>query len=100
MSKAEEITSTLADLDEELTLGKVEEALKERINGQEILKACQEGMNEVGARFERQDYFVSDLIMSGEIFKQVDSALPSCPTIRFKWGAVFEVLPLGVVTHA
>ena len=32
-------------------------------------------MSEVGARFERQDYFVSDLIMSGEIFKQVGALL-------------------------
>jgi len=32
-------------------------------------------MNEVGARFEKQDYFVSDLIMSGEIFKQVCAIL-------------------------
>jgi len=26
----------------------------------DILQACQDGMNEVGGRFECQDYFVSD----------------------------------------
>ena len=32
-------------------------------------------MNEVGARFAKKDYFVSDLIISGEIFKQVSAVL-------------------------
>ncbi len=37
----------------------------------DILQACQQGMTEVGDRFENSEYFVSDLMMSGEIFKQV-----------------------------
>ena len=71
MSKISEITSALADLNEELTAQLVKEALHDKVPAADILEACQEGMNEVGARFERQDYFVSDLIMSGEIFKQI-----------------------------
>ena len=75
MSKLIEITKSLADLDEERTLQLVGEALADHVPGDEILQACQEGMNQVGARFECQDYFVSDLIMSGEIFKQVGAIL-------------------------
>jgi len=75
MSKVEEITKALADLDEERTLQLVGEALAEQVPADDILQACQEGMNQVGARFECQDYFVSDLIMSGEIFKQVGAIL-------------------------
>jgi len=71
MNKLTEITNALADLNEELTMKLVKEALDEKIPAEELLQACQEGMNQVGGRFECQDYFVSDLIMSGEIFKQI-----------------------------
>ena len=71
MSKLTEIANALADLNEELTAKLVKEALDEKIPADEVLQACQEGMNQVGGRFECQDYFVSDLIMSGEIFKQI-----------------------------
>ena len=33
----------------------------------EAMKACQEGMDIVGKRFEDGEYFVGDLIFSGEI---------------------------------
>ena len=75
MSKLVEITKALAELEEERTLQLVREAIDDHVSADEILQACQEGMNQVGARFECQDYFVSDLIMSGEIFKQVGSIL-------------------------
>jgi methanogenic corrinoid protein MtbC1 len=80
MSKFLEIANALADLDEEQTLQLVRDAMDEGIPGSEILKACQEGMTEIGARFENQDYFVSDLIMSGEIFQQVGVILE--PTLK------------------
>ena len=75
MSKLTDITNALADLNEDQALQLVQEALKENIQPGDVLKACQEGMNEVGTRFEAQDYFVSDLIMSGEIFKQISAVL-------------------------
>ncbi len=71
MSNEVEITRALADLDEERTIELVKKALQDNVAGENILRACQEGMNQVGALFETQEYFVSDLIMSGEIFKQV-----------------------------
>ena len=75
MSKLTDITNALADLNEDQTLQLVREALQENTPPGDVLKACQDGMNEVGTRFEAQDYFVSDLIMSGEIFKQVSAIL-------------------------
>ncbi len=75
MSKLVEITKALADLDEERTLQLVQEAIDDHVPADHILQACQEGMSQVGGRFECQDYFVSDLIMSGEIFKQVGAIL-------------------------
>ena len=75
MSKLAEISKAMADLDQEQMLKAVNEALKENLSGQEILRACQDGMTEVGARFEKQEYFISDLIVSGEIFKEIATVL-------------------------
>ena len=75
MSDLSAIRNALADLEEDLAIRLVGEALAAGEPALDILKTCQEGMVEVGARFERQEYFVSDLMMSGEIFKQISAAL-------------------------
>jgi len=69
------IKRALVDLDEDLALRLVKEVLNAGVPALDILKACQEGMLEVGSRFECQEYFVSDLMMSGEIFKQISALL-------------------------
>ncbi len=75
MPTLDEIKNTFAELDEDTALQLVKDALAAKVPAFEILKACQDGMTEVGRRFECQDYFVSDLMMSGEIFKQVSAIL-------------------------
>ncbi len=71
MPSSEEIKKAFTELDEDLALLLVKDALAAGMPAFEILKACQDGMTAVGKRFECQDYFVSDLMMSGEIFKQI-----------------------------
>ena len=75
MPTLDEIKNALANLDEEKAVQLVKDALSAKVPPFDILNACQEGMNEVGKRFECQEYFVSDLMMSGEIFKQVSAIL-------------------------
>jgi methanogenic corrinoid protein MtbC1 len=71
----EEIKNALLELDEALALQLAKDALAAKTPAFEVLKACQNGMMEVGRRFECQDYFVSDMMMSGEIFKQISAIL-------------------------
>ena len=75
MPDTAKIKRALADLDEDLALHLAKESLDAGVPALDILKACQEAMLEVGSRFEAHEYFVSDLMMSGEIFKQVSSLL-------------------------
>ncbi|HTR27167.1 MAG TPA: cobalamin-dependent protein [Terriglobales bacterium] len=75
MKVLEEIKNALTDLNEDLALQLVKDALAAGVPAFEVLRACQDGMTEVGRRFECQDYFVSDLMMSGEIFKQIGAIL-------------------------
>lgn len=71
----EKITEALANLEEDEALKLVKAALEKGTEPLAIFKACQEGMIRVGTRFEQGEYFVSDLMMSGEIFKQAAELL-------------------------
>ena len=95
MNKLAEITKALAELDEERTLQLVREAMADNVPAGDILQACQDGMNEVGGRFECQDYFVSDLLMSGEIFKQIGAILE--PQLKLSGTAYLGKVVVGTV---
>lgn len=75
MTQLKAIEEALAGLEEEQALQLVAAALGEGVPALEVLRSCQAGMVEVGRRFESQEYFVSDLMMSGEIFKQISALL-------------------------
>ncbi|MFX1376372.1 MAG: B12-binding domain-containing protein [Promethearchaeota archaeon] len=59
----------------ELNENKVIEKLKERITNNEEIMAIMDdvkiAMKEIGRRFEEKEYFLPDLIMSGEILRQI-----------------------------
>jgi len=61
----------LADLEEEAVLKLVREKLKTGHDPLQILEECNEGMKLVGQRYERGEYYIAGLIMSGEIFREV-----------------------------
>ena len=69
------IKQALVELEEDKVLDLVRQALASGTPEQEILRVCQQGMVEIGELFETQDYFVSDLIISGEIFRQISILL-------------------------
>ena len=62
----DQIKEAMQDLDEEQLLDLVKETVSAGAV-QEALNACQQGMEEVGNRFERGEYFVGDLIFAGDI---------------------------------
>jgi 5-methyltetrahydrofolate--homocysteine methyltransferase len=67
---SDQLKQALSDLEEEAAL----KLVRERLDGGEdplaIIADCREGMADVGKRYEAQEYYVSDLIMAGEVFKQ------------------------------
>lgn len=66
-----ELIAFVADLEEEEVLARVRERLKTDNNPLRIVEDCQEGLRQVGVRYENQEYFLSGLIMAGEIFRGV-----------------------------
>jgi methanogenic corrinoid protein MtbC1 len=67
---SEQLKQALSDLEEETALKLVQERLDAGDDPMSIVAACREGMADVGKRYEAQEYYVSDLIMAGEVFKQ------------------------------
>ena len=64
-----ELVMAMADLDEEKVQALVKTGLAEGASPSQLLEECREGMTLIGKRFETGEYFLSDLIMAGEIFK-------------------------------
>ena len=68
--KEHELAGLMADLNENTVLDRVQGMVKRGFSPDEILAKLQAGMGEVGERFEREQYFVPDLIFAGEILKE------------------------------
>jgi methanogenic corrinoid protein MtbC1 len=67
---SEQLKLALSDLEEEKVLNLVQECLDAGDDPMTIIADCREGMALVGKRYEANEYYVSDLIMAGEVFKQ------------------------------
>ncbi len=61
----------LNDLDEDKVLALVRQRLRNGDDPLEIIRDCQMGMRRVGERYAAGEYYLSGLIMSGEIFREV-----------------------------
>lgn len=69
------LASAVAELEDEQILSIVKERLDAGISPLEIVAKLQEGMTEVGLRFETGDYFLSELILCGEMMKDAMTEL-------------------------
>jgi methanogenic corrinoid protein MtbC1 len=72
LSTLELLRTALVELDESRTLDLTRRLLAQgRVSPVSILSTCQQALRVVGERYERQEYFLSGLIMAGELFKEV-----------------------------
>lgn len=69
--KQADLIQRVSDLEEDVVLAIVNTRLEVGDDPLEIIQDCQEGMRQVGLRYEAQEYFLSGLIMAGEIFREV-----------------------------
>jgi dimethylamine corrinoid protein len=74
MIQMEKLSKAIADLDEPNALKLVQQFLASGPSGADLnqaIKACQEGMIQVGNRYETKEYFLAELIFGAEIMKEV-----------------------------
>ena len=75
MAALAELTQALVDLKKEEVLAMVDDQLKEKTPPLDIVKALNDGMVQVGERFAACEYFISELIYSSHIMKEVMTRL-------------------------
>ena len=69
------LVEAMANLDEDVVLGEVKSLVSQKKLTLDIIAYLQEGMAQVGKKFEAKEYFLSELIMSAEIFKEASALL-------------------------
>ena len=65
------LVKLLSDLKEPEALAFVEKALADGLDPMDLMGQAKEGMNIVGQRFANEEYFIPDLVFSGEILKGI-----------------------------
>ena len=69
---AKDLSKALADLKEDEALAIVREKLNAGADPMGILNDARRGMETVGTRFSKSEYFIPDLVYSGEILKKIN----------------------------
>lgn len=72
---ATELTKAMVELNEDQVYQMVDQQIEAGANPLEIIAQCNEGMVDIGGLFEKGDYYLSELIMAGEIFKTIMTKL-------------------------
>ncbi|MDP4125827.1 MAG: cobalamin-dependent protein [Bacillota bacterium] len=94
----DELQEALADLDEEKTLRLVEERIQAGCTTLDIIESCRRGVELVGVKYSNNDYFLSDLIMSEEILKEVMRILePHIPLNDSNDGLTSPPIVMGTI---
>jgi len=90
-----ELAEALAGLEEDKVAKLVQQKLDSGDDPMAILNDCRRGMDIVGERYKAGDYFLSELIVSGEIFK--DSMKLIEPLLKTGANASATKIVLGTV---
>ncbi len=96
MEPGEKLLKAVSDLDESVVLETAEAMLDSGVDPMEVVKVCNSGLAAVGERYERREYYLGALIMSGEIFKGVMDILERRGCFVPRAGADAEKVLLGV----
>ena len=66
-----DLNNAIVELREEDALRIVKEMIQSGENPSNIVETCKDAMVQIGELFARKEYFLSELVMSGEIFKEI-----------------------------
>ncbi len=69
MTKLKDLFTAVVEMQEETAMALTQSYLDSGVAAADIFQCYQEALEEIGKRFERQLYFIPELIMSGEMMK-------------------------------
>jgi len=67
----EELFNKIVEMDEEGSIKMAKEYLEGGGSAQSLLEVCRDAMGEIGEKFEKREYFLSELMLGGEIFRNI-----------------------------
>jgi methanogenic corrinoid protein MtbC1 len=68
---ADRFVQAIIDMQEKEALAMAQQMLDSGKSGMAVLDLCREAMDGIGKRFEKGEYFISELLMGGEILRQI-----------------------------
>ena len=80
MSLEEQLLNTMIDLQEETSYDVIRKMLEEGADPKKIIEILRKGVEVVGEKFVKKEYFLTELVMAGEIFQQSAKILESALT--------------------
>lgn len=95
--KRAELVRLVADLNETEALSLVDARIQTGEDPLAIVEDCQEGLRQVGELYEQRVYYLSGLIMAGEIFREAMELLGPMIKVRFSGNETGAIL-LGTVS--
>jgi len=75
MAKPGAIAKAMSALKEAQLKELIKKAIKAKVPAADILAECRAGLGEVGERFNKGEYFISELMFAGEIMKDISAQL-------------------------
>lgn len=70
MGNKEELMEAIIDLDEDKAYSLVKKLIEDGVTPHEIIEILRKGVEVIGDKFNRKEYFLAELVMAGEIFSQ------------------------------
>ncbi|MFX1378697.1 MAG: B12-binding domain-containing protein [Promethearchaeota archaeon] len=70
MGSKEDLMEAIIDLDEDKAYGLVQKLIEDGVTPSDIIEILREGVEVVGDKFNSKEYFLTELVMAGEIFSQ------------------------------
>ncbi|PKO12713.1 MAG: methionine synthase [Chloroflexi bacterium HGW-Chloroflexi-10] len=70
---SEKLINAIAEMDDELAVSVVKDLIAQGTDPMSILDDCRSAMEIVGKRFEKGEYFISELILAGEMLKAISA---------------------------
>jgi 5-methyltetrahydrofolate--homocysteine methyltransferase len=90
-----ELSDALANLEEDKVSQLINKELTSGKDGMAVLVELRKGMDQVGQRYKKGEYFLSELIVSGEIFKESMKTLE--PALKKGGGGPTTKIVIGTV---
>jgi 5-methyltetrahydrofolate--homocysteine methyltransferase len=88
---ADKFVQAIIEMQEKEAIAMAQQMLDSGKSAMEVLDRCREAMDGIGKRFEKGEYFISELLMGGEILRQIAAIA------KPKMGEVTQEKKLGKV---